>query len=1207
MSPRIDAAARIPILYLAPWVDYGGSDKGTIDWFRWIDRSQFAPFLLTTQPSPNRRLSEVVPFAEEVWALPDLIDGSEFRSFILDFIESRQIRLVHLMNSRLGFCLLPELALLEPRPAVVVQLHVEEPNRSGYVRYVTTRFGNLVDAFSVTSHHLARAVRGYGIARDRISVIHTGVDAESEFNPSRVLPRQLPERSSHILFPGRLTEQKDPLLMADIIAELVRRKRDVQTHVVGEGELEGELRQRAAALDLGDALRLHPPTRDLAPWYAACDAVLMTSRFEGVPYVAYEAMAMATPVVAPALAGNVELMGGGCGGLLVEDRTDVDAYVELLCCILDDPVEGRALGLRGRDRVLAELSLEQMGARHGALYRTLLQSLPDAPPAEQAAADDAPELSAAFRRRRSYGRPKVSTVVACFNHGRYLPASVGSILVQSYPDVETIVVDDGSVDAETVDALVDLERDARVTVVRLDRNGGPAKARNAGIELATGRYVLPVDADNVLLPNAIDELVTQIQCAGEQVGFIYPNMMYFGSLDLTVSVPAYNLWSLMGGNYCDTGSLFDREIFDRGFRFTEELRSGHEDWDFALKLAEHGIYGEAARTNTVLVRKQGFTRSDLINQDWRESRRQIQRHRAALYRRREAIKAVWSPELSLIQLGEVCWRDPAGGRLARRLHAQAALDFELIAPAPDAPPALQGPPRIRRVPAGLAETGSAAIVSASFKLARGRCVLLVDADIEPLLDDRAFVAKLLIAFRSNARLEALVLAASSASAVGFELLDHGTGPHEPLAVAWRTDRQGALPDPILLRAGDCVGSIVRAFTRSDAAMEWRAAPGRVREPQRASHPSETMQVRLLAPPAAEGQTWDRIECIGQQGDRGPLPGMTFLCRHRQVNGDIRVVTSEQDAPEGFEPETTIGLVHGFSPPGTRWLALGADGRVRVVPRGRGAPLRKGDRLLGAVEELPFLLQDPLQIGALRTTGHHVLVNGVDDPLLPEVDILETVGFIEPWPLRPRRGASASPPYGLVGLVRGIDRNRRRHVYSVGSLPAGELVEELGALHLEAQSDSVPVWVTDDGRIGTENYDPSSEPAPLFGAVRWALAPGRWWGLHRLLPRARAVGRRTLQIGRYTRSRRAGWRPSGPPAGYLFREDGRSRLPLYAALHPITGDQLLTRFPVEAQDLGYTAIERLGYLLAVRPVTGSDDRTRPTVPWASRFGLEARWQ
>jgi len=64
---------RIPVLYLAPWVDYGGSDTNTLDWFRWINRSRFSASLMTTQPSSNRRLSGIVPYASEIWALPELI------------------------------------------------------------------------------------------------------------------------------------------------------------------------------------------------------------------------------------------------------------------------------------------------------------------------------------------------------------------------------------------------------------------------------------------------------------------------------------------------------------------------------------------------------------------------------------------------------------------------------------------------------------------------------------------------------------------------------------------------------------------------------------------------------------------------------------------------------------------------------------------------------------------------------------------------------------------------------------------------------------------------------------------------------------------------------------------------------------------------------------------------------------------------------
>ena len=57
----------IPVLYLAPWVDIGGSDKVTVDWFRFLDRERFRPSLITTQPSPNRRVGEVVDYAAEIW------------------------------------------------------------------------------------------------------------------------------------------------------------------------------------------------------------------------------------------------------------------------------------------------------------------------------------------------------------------------------------------------------------------------------------------------------------------------------------------------------------------------------------------------------------------------------------------------------------------------------------------------------------------------------------------------------------------------------------------------------------------------------------------------------------------------------------------------------------------------------------------------------------------------------------------------------------------------------------------------------------------------------------------------------------------------------------------------------------------------------------------------------------------------------------
>ena len=149
----------------------------------------------------------------------------------------------------------------------------------------------------------------------------------------------------------------------------------------------------------------------------------------------------------------------------------------------------------------------------------------------------------------------MSAIVPCYNHGRYLPDCVDSILEQEYPELEVIVIDDASTEESTLGVLAELETRERVTVLRQPQNSGPSAARNWGVATARGRYILPVDADNLLMPGAISSMVEQLQFAGEQIGFIYPNCQYFGTRDDYFQPPSYNVYLLMEGNYCDTCSL----------------------------------------------------------------------------------------------------------------------------------------------------------------------------------------------------------------------------------------------------------------------------------------------------------------------------------------------------------------------------------------------------------------------------------------------------------------------------------------------------------------------------------------------------------------------------------------------------------------------------------------------------------------------------
>ena len=1169
---------RIPVMYLAPWVDYGGSDKGTIDWFRWLDRERYAPILVTTQPSDNRRLDEIRPYATEVWPLPDLVAGQHMPGLVFDLIGTRGVRVLHIMNSRLGFELLPDLASLPAPPAVVVQLHVEEEDRSGYVRYVTSRFSNLVDAFSVSSEHLAQTVEAYDVPRSRIHVIRTGVDAETEFSPERTRPVDAlePDRFN-VLFPGRLAEQKDPELMVAVAAELARRRPETRVHVVGDGPLEPRVRELVGERGLGGTVRFHPPTDRLAPWYAASDALLMTSRFEGVPYVVYEAMAMGLPVVAPALPGNAELLGAGDPGL-VADREDASAYAERLAVLAGDEDERRRVGAEHRRRATGELSVRTMADAHGALYDELL-SRRDAPRLERW--ERAEPVRLPLRPRG--GTPLVSVVIPCFNHGRYLTACVDHVRAQTWPEVEIVVVDDASTEPETRAVLDELERAGDVRVIHQPVNGGPSRARNAGIAASEGRYVLPVDADNLLLADAVERLVEQITEAGESIGFIYPNLQYFGTRRDYFEAPPYNLYSLLFSNYCDTCSLVDRSVFDAGIRFAEDIVLGHEDWDFALQLADRWIEGEPARGPVVRYRKHGFTRSDAVEHGAAAFHDEIRGRHASLYGHETAwgrlgpandppvaIKARWSPGLSVIALEPADPATEAGQRLSARLARQTAGDAEVILRSEQEWPVPARGPLVRRIPAGLSDSPAEALGEA-LRIAKGRLVLVTAGTGSELLEHRAALEQLVRAFGANPELQAIALAdAGPAGRYPLRLLGEGEAPGAaPHAIAYRAEI--ALPAELDLDEADPAGSILRALSWRPGT-QWRHAPG----PAAPAQARRRRTVRIRRPePRGAGERLERTF----QGERGPavpsLKGDTVrrwasavswtpaetlpICRHRRAGGDERTFTNSREAPPGFALEYDLGSVHRFQVPGSAELHLGGPEGLRAHPRPRrrqpvgprrprpepaglrrpvaaaaarrparrlargerpvGAPLRRGGPALGRgrTPAPPRLRrgvpQQPAPRAARRAPDRPGAARAQRRPRRP------------PPPRRRRRRARGHAVAGARGAARGaadrldprlVQRRPARHRRAAAPGrrgPAGRAALGRRAADV-ARRGRRPAGAARAGRRAAAGHRPARPGAPA------RRTRGRAGGLPvargRRRPRARAVRRRAPRHGRPAR-------------------------------------------------------------------------------------------
>lgn len=182
----------------------------------------------------------------------------------------------------------------------------------------------------------------------------------------------------------------------------------------------------------------------------------------------------------------------------------------------------------------------------------------------------------------SSGYPLVSVVVPMYNQSLYVEDALQSILQQTYEDIEVVVVDDGSHDNGYQIASGYAEKDSRVIVLRQD-NLGPSCARNNAIVHSLGKYILPVDADDLLHPTCIEKMVTYLEQHPE-CSLVTCDVQYFGARTDRMILPDYSFDTLLCMNCMVCTSMFRREDFDKTSGYNQNMRNGLEDWDFWLTL-----------------------------------------------------------------------------------------------------------------------------------------------------------------------------------------------------------------------------------------------------------------------------------------------------------------------------------------------------------------------------------------------------------------------------------------------------------------------------------------------------------------------------------------------------------------------------------------------------------------------------------------------
>ena len=140
---------------------------------------------------------------------------------------------------------------------------------------------------------------------------------------------------------------------------------------------------------------------------------------------------------------------------------------------------------------------------------------------------------------------RVSVVIPAYNYGHFLPGSVGSVLDQQDVDVEVVVVDDHSSD-DTAAVAAGLARDPRVVVLTNQDNHGPCVAFNDGLAVATGEFVVRLDADDLLTPGSLARAV-QVFDAFPEVGLVYGHPLHFHTAQPPAPRTEVTGWTVWAG------------------------------------------------------------------------------------------------------------------------------------------------------------------------------------------------------------------------------------------------------------------------------------------------------------------------------------------------------------------------------------------------------------------------------------------------------------------------------------------------------------------------------------------------------------------------------------------------------------------------------------------------------------------------------------
>jgi glycosyltransferase involved in cell wall biosynthesis len=327
---------------VTPHLGPGGAEAVLYDIASTLCSKQFEVLLLATHSRDDHWLAKWHSGVDHVYNLTKVVPPERTTAALCSVISNWRCDSVIVQNSLFGYAAIPHLKELLPGIEIADVIHsVDESwDQIGSIAGVSAH----IDLRVAMSEAVRYRLLATGVAAERIAFVRNGVDLE-RFHASP------PPCTNTILFAARLDPVKQPLLVAEIAAELVklRPRRDFRFVIAGDGSERQLFERRVRKLGLDSVFDFRGHISDLAHLYAASDIVTLPSRSEGVPLVVLEALASARPVVASNVGSIPEVLDPSCG--IVIEPSDAAGFARAIHSLLDQPGLRAQMGAAGRKKV----------------------------------------------------------------------------------------------------------------------------------------------------------------------------------------------------------------------------------------------------------------------------------------------------------------------------------------------------------------------------------------------------------------------------------------------------------------------------------------------------------------------------------------------------------------------------------------------------------------------------------------------------------------------------------------------------------------------------------------------------------------------------------------------------------------------------------------------------------------------------------------